>query len=250
VPEVSFNVVVDRSFAQAFGWTPEQAVGQSVWHKTLTDGVSAPVQIIGVIEDRPQNLLVLGASGSMYALRPTHAGTPLVRLGAGAGADSVAAIDQALARLSPQVEWHHNFSDDLFREASAIIDTVMAAMGGLSLFAVIIALLGLAGMAVHTLNSRTEEIGIRKILGADHFVILRLLLWDLSRPVLIASVAAWPLGYGAARIYLSLFTTRVSLEPWPFLASLALTMGVAWLTVGWRIAQASVKSPAEVLRYE
>ena len=113
-----------------------------------------------------------------------------------------------------------------------------------------IALLGLIGMAIHTINSRTEEIGIRKILGADHFVILRLLLWDISKPVLIAAIASWPLAYIAGQIYLTLFTRRITLGPWPFIASLAATLAVAWLAVGWRIASASVKSPAEVMRYE
>jgi putative ABC transport system permease protein len=249
VPTVSFNVVVDRGFAQAFGWTAEQAVGQNIWHNTLTGG-SAPVQIIGVIENQPQVLLANGAAGTVFALAPAHAVLPLVRLAPGAGPETLAAIDRALVGLAPQIDWHHHFSDELFKDASAILTMLVTALGGLALFAVIIALLGLAGMAVHTINSRTEEVGIRKILGADHLVILRLLLWDLSWPVLIAAIAAWPLGYVAGQFYLSLFTDRTPLGPWPFVASLVVTLGVAWATVGWRVARASAKSPADVLRYE
>jgi len=103
---------------------------------------------------------------------------------------------------------------------------------------------------MHTVNSRTEEIGIRKILGADHLIIMRLLMWDMTKPVLIASLAAWPLGYIAGQAYLTLFPGHATLDPWPFVISLAVTTGVAWLAVGWRIASASAKSPAEVLRYE
>jgi len=249
VPETSFNVVVDRDFAQAFGWTPEQAIGQSIWHHTLKGG-SAPVQIIGVIDTQPQLMLALGASGSVYALAPGRAILPLVRLAPGAGGNILAEIDRALIRLAPQIDWHHHFGDELFQDASAILTTLVMALGGLALFAVLIALLGLAGMAVHITRSRTEEIGIRKILGADQIAILRLLAWDLTKPVLIASLAAWPLGYVGGRIYLSLFTGRITLGPWPFIASLAATLGVAWLAVGWRVASASVKSPAEILRYE
>jgi len=249
VPTVSFNVVVDRAFAQAFGWTPEQAVGQNVWHYTLTGG-SAPVQIIGVIENQPQTVLSFGGAGSVYNLRPDHASVPVVRLAPGAGSETLAAIDRALLGLDPNIDWRHHFSDELLNHSASMLTSLLAAMGGLALFAVIIALLGLAGMAVHTINSRTEEIGIRKILGADHIVILRLLSWDLTRPVLIAALAAWPLGYAGGQIYLSLFIGRITLGPWPFVASLAATLGVAWLAVGWRIASASVKSPAEVLRYE
>lgn len=248
IPTTSYNVVVDRGFVQAFGWTPEEAIGQNVWHYTLNG--SAPVQIIGVIENQPQTLMSFGASGSVYNLVPKHARVCLVRLAPGADPATLAAIDRALIRSAPDVEWRHRFTDELFTESSEIFSTVIMALSGLALFAVVIALLGLVGMAIHTLNSRTEEIGIRKILGADHFVILRLLLWDISKPVLIAAIVSWPLAYIAGQIYLTLFTRRIALGPWPFAVSLAATLAVAWLAVGWRIASASVKSPAEVLRYE
>lgn len=249
VPETPFNVVVDRDFAQALGWTPEQAIGQSLWHHTLKDG-SAPVQIIGVIETQPQFLLSFGAAGSVYAFRPPQAVLPLVRLAPGAGPETLAAIDQALIRLAPQIDWRHHFSDDLFQEAATTLTLAVMALGTLALFAVVIALLGLAGMAIQTTQTRTEEIGIRKILGADQFTLMRLLAWDLTKPVLIASLCAWPLGYVAGKIYLSLFIGHASLGPWPFLISLAATMGVAWLAVGWRVAAAAAKSPADILRYE
>ena len=248
-PSTLYSMVIDRDFARAFGWTPEQAVGHTIWHN-LYGGGSAPVQIVGVIENRPQYLLSEGTGGNTYSLMPKHARKALVRLAPDAGPDTLAAIDKALTRLSPQVEWHHDFSNVLFAKAAATVNTVLTALGGLSLFTVIIALLGLAGMAVHTVNSRTEEIGIRKILGADHLTIMRLLMWDMTKPVLIASLVAWPLGYLAGQTYLTLFPGHAALGPWPFLVSLAVTMGVAWLTVGWRIAAASAKSPAEVLRYE
>jgi len=245
VPTTSYNVVVDRGFAQAFGWTPERAIGQNVWHYTLSG--SAPVQIIGVIENQPQTLMAFGASGSVYNLVPKHARVCLVRLAPGA---DLAAIDQALNRVAPEVEWRHRFTDELFTESSEILTTVVTALSGLALFALVIALLGLVGMAIHTLNSRTEEIGIRKILGADHLVILRLLLWDISKPVVVASIASWPLAYFAGQTYLTLFTRRMALDPWLFIASLVATLAVAWLAVGWRIAAASSKSPAEILRHE
>jgi putative ABC transport system permease protein len=249
VPETLFNVVVDHDFAQGFGWTPEQAVGQSLWHHTLKGG-SAPVQIIGVIETQPQFLLSFGAAGGVYAFRPRTAVLPLVRLAPGAAPETLAAIDQALIHLAPQIDWRHHFSDDLFQDARTNLTLAVTALGILALFAVLIALLGLAGMAIQTMQTRTEEIGIRKILGAEQLTLMRLLAWDLTKPVLIASLCAWPLGYMAGRVYLSLFIGHAGLGPWPFLISLTATMCVAWLTVGWRVAAASAKSPADILRHE
>jgi hypothetical protein len=65
-----------------------------------------------------------------------------------------------------------------------------------------------------------------------------------------ASVAAWPFGYIAGQLYLSQFSGRPTLGPWPFLISLAVTMGIAGMAVGWRAAGASAKSPAVILRCE
>lgn len=247
-PKTPFNIVIDRDIATSFGWTPEQAVGQTVFH-SFTGGGTGPMQIIGVVENRPQ-FLAADAAGNFYSMMQKDSPVALVRLAPDAGPDTLAGIDRALAQLSPQVEWHREFADTLFEKAVMMFDTVLAVLGTLSLFTVVIALLGLAGMAVHIVNSRTEEIGIRKILGADHLVIMRLLLWDMTKPVLIASIAAWPIGYIAGQLYLSQFAGHPHLGPWPFLISLAVIMGVAWLAVGWRVALASAKSPADILRHE
>jgi putative ABC transport system permease protein len=93
-----------------------------------------------------------------------------------------------------------------------------------------------------------HEIGVRKTLGSSAGAVAGLLLIDFSKPVIIANLLAWPLAWVAAQIYLSPFSQRIEVGPLPFLASLAITLVIAWLAVGGQTLRAATVQPANVLR--
>ena len=93
--------------------------------------------------------------------------------------------------------------------------------------AISIAVLGLVGLAAHAAASRTKEIGIRKALGGGRWTITRLLLWQFSRPVLLANLLAWPAAYWAMRAWLQGFAQRVEFDWWLFAGAAAVTLTVA-----------------------
>src|SRR5262249_30473681 len=97
---------------------------------------------------------------------------------------------------------------------------------------------------------RTREIGLRKTQGASSRSILHLLLWDFSKPVIVANIAIWPVAYLAAREYLALFVERMTLTPLPFVATLGATLLLAWLVVGFYVVGAARLNPAVALRHE
>ena len=94
-----------------------------------------------------------------------------------------------------------------------------------SLLAVIIGCLGLFGLAAFTAERRTKEIGIRKVLGARTRDIVRLLVWQFSRPVIIANIIAWPVAWWLMRDWLNGFDQRIALGPVPFLVAAAIALG-------------------------
>jgi putative ABC transport system permease protein len=94
------------------------------------------------------------------------------------------------------------------------------------------------------------EVGIRKVLGAETQQMVLMLLASISRPVIVASLVAWPLAYLVARVYLGAFLEPVALTPIPFLLGLASTLGVAGAVVLGKTLRAARISPAEVLRHE
>ena len=76
-----------------------------------------------------------------------------------------------------------------------------------------------------------------------------MLIVDFSKPVLIANLLAWPVGYLAAQLFLQLFADRVALTPATFLLSTALTLVIAWAAVMGEVWKAASVRPAEVLRH-
>ena len=116
--------------------------------------------------------------------------------------------------------------------------------------AVLVGCLGLYGLAVFTAERRTKEIGIRKISGARTGDIVKLMLWRISVPVLVANLIAWPVAYAYLRHWLDGFAYRIPLSPIYFLAAAAAALLVAWATVYGNTLRLARASPVDALRYE
>jgi putative ABC transport system permease protein len=245
------NIVIDRAYAQQLGFaTPQDAIDVLVYEPSQF-GPSRPAQIIGVVESRPLYLRGLGATANAYGLGD-GAGmqNQIVRLAANDVANGLAAIEQTWQDLGARVPMQRRFMDEMFEENYRNFARINVAFATLAVFAIAISLIGLFGMAVQTVSRRLHEIGVRKSLGAENFSLFALLLYDFSKPVLIANLLAWPLAYFAAQAYLSIFIQRVELTPLPFLLSLVLVLAVAWLAVASQALRAARIKPAMVLRFE
>jgi putative ABC transport system permease protein len=119
-----------------------------------------------------------------------------------------------------------------------------------AILAVLIGCLGLFGLAAFTAERRTKEIGIRKVLGARTSDIVRLLVWQFSRPVLIANLVAWPVAWWLMRDWLNGFDMRVTLTPVPFVAAGVLALVIAAGTISAHAIRVAQASPIRALRYE
>jgi len=116
--------------------------------------------------------------------------------------------------------------------------------------AVLIACMGLFGMATLMMRSRTKEIGIRKVLGAHITGIIILFSKDFSRWILLANLIAWPIAYYAMYRWLQNFAYRIDITIWPFLLAGLVSLVIALLTVSWQAVKVATTNPAESLRYE
>ena len=119
-----------------------------------------------------------------------------------------------------------------------------------AIVAIVLACLGLAGLAAFAAEQRTREIGIRKVLGASASHLVVLISQDFARLALFASLIACPVGYFLMRDWLQNFAYQIDLAVWPFLLSIAVLLFITVLTAGgiaWKTARIN---PVDILRCE
>jgi putative ABC transport system permease protein len=249
-PRPTVNIVIDRVLAEQLGFgSPAEAIDQTIYFPAVLGQPPQPYRVIGVVENHSLYLQGFGATSNAYELRANMTNV-VVRLAAGDVRAGVAGAEAIWRRLAPQAPFQWRFMDEIFNENFARFRQLSDAFVGLAAFAFFISVVGLFGMAVQVAGRRVHEIGVRRSLGARRSQIVRMLLRDFSRPVVIANLAAWPLGYFAAKAYLGIFMQRITLTPLPFVASLAIVVAVAWAAVGGQAWRAARANPASVLRVD
>ncbi|MES2604219.1 MAG: FtsX-like permease family protein, partial [Pseudomonadota bacterium] len=116
--------------------------------------------------------------------------------------------------------------------------------------AIVIACLGLFGLATFNAQRRIKEIGVRKVMGGSVWSIVLLLTNDFSKLVLLSNLIAWPVAYFAMERWLQNFAYRIDLTPLVFIGSGLIALCIAWVTVGGTAAKAASAKPVLALRYE
>jgi putative ABC transport system permease protein len=244
-------MIIDRAYAEQLGFaTPEAAINQLVYAPGggLPGAVTTPFEIVGVVDNRPLSLTSDGPRGSSYvfaSLLSYH----VVRISASGLEQGVAKIDALLRERAPAAPINRRFVDDYFRDGYRTYGRVSQTFALLSGAAVLIAIMGLFGMAIHMTSLRLREIGVRKTLGATTAAITRLLVWSLSKPILIGALLSWPLAHVAITRYLSAFVDPIDPSPLLYVVSLALVCGVGWIAIGSQTLRAATKAPSDVLRH-
>src|SRR5690606_3692049 len=117
-------------------------------------------------------------------------------------------------------------------------------------FAILIACLGLFGLAAFVTQQRTKEIGIRKVLGASLVGVIRLLSIDFVRLVVVAFLIASPISWWAMNNWLQDFSYRVAIESWVFLLAGGLSILIAFLTIAYHALKIARMNPVKSLKDE
>jgi len=119
-----------------------------------------------------------------------------------------------------------------------------------SFMAIVIACLGLFGLASFTAEQRKKEIGIRKVLGAGELKLTYLMCREFLILTIISAIIAWPVSYFALESWLEKFAYRIDLTLWTFILSGIISLVVALSTVGYQAIKTAIANPVESLRYE
>jgi putative ABC transport system permease protein len=207
------------------------------------------VTIIGVVGDSRFRTVRTPIEPIMFKKVTTGPGWMIVRYN-GDPETVRSALEREWKQVTSEVPFNAKFSDDIMGEMYKKEDARAKTFAAFSLLAVIIGCLGLFGLASFTAERRTKEIGIRKVLGARTRDIVRLLVWQFSRPVIIANIIAWPIAWWMMRDWLNGFDQRIPLTPVPFLVAAAIALGIAIATVVGHAVRVARANPIHALRYE
>jgi putative ABC transport system permease protein len=184
--------------------------------------------IISITKEGRNNLLIKFSSGSYSSLNEK--------------------IKNVFSRYEPDKTFQVILYSDLLKRTEL---TTASYLAGLAfIISILLACLGLSGLASFTAASRTKEIGIRKINGATIFSIIRLLGLNYTKWLTFASVISLPIAFLIGNIFLSRFNFRSPMPYWAFLAGPFIAYVIALFAVSLQCWRASIKNPVEALRYE
>jgi putative ABC transport system permease protein len=239
------NIVINELTARRFGFTAQSAVGQNV-----RIGPPGDYRIVGVLADSRMDGVKAPPTATVYQQCEDRIHFLSVQLRAGTDASTLAFIDKTWRTFAPKSAIRRYFLDDAYNDMFKA-DQKQGVMFGIFVgIAIFIACLGLFGLAVFTAARRTKEIGVRKVFGARPQHVVRLLLRQVSRPVVLANLVAWPIAYFYLSHWLESYADRISLSPLYFVVAGGAALLIACLTVFAHALRLARSSPINALRYE
>lgn len=241
------DVLINATLARRLGVSPHRAVG------TVLRGLGDPATVVGVLSDANLKGVQDPLEPMIFFFDPVDswALTDLsVRIRADRLAQTLPFIDRVCRQFLPGDAIQRQFLTQTFDGFFRSADREGALLGFFVAIAIVIACLGLFGLAVFTAERHTKEIGVRKVSGARTGEIVKLMLWRISVPVLAANLIAWPVAYYYLHRWLESYAYRVPLSPLYFLGSGAGALLIAWATVYAITLRLARTNPVHALRYE
>ncbi|MBO6576648.1 MAG: ABC transporter permease [Rhodothermales bacterium] len=251
--DASAAFLLNESAAARIGWSPEQAVGQQIDLGVWFNGhIDKRGEVVGVVRDFQYNSLHRSLDPILFHILPEsyYYDWASARLAPGPVPEALASLEDAWKAFNPGRPFEYRFLDEQFDALYRSEDRLATLLGLFSIVGMLIACLGLFGLAALAAERRTKEIGIRKVLGASVPGMVALLSRDLLVLVGIAFVVATPLTWAGVQWWIEGFAASPGM-PWTrFLLALAITLGAAWAAVGYQAIRAATVDPVRALRYE
>ncbi|MBV6647660.1 MAG: ABC transporter permease, partial [Cyclobacteriaceae bacterium] len=251
VTDDSLALVVNEQLVASMGWSSaEEAIGKP-FHFSRHRG-----HIVGVIKDF--NFLSKHHSISPFVLNldlnprafELFIKYVAIKLDGHNFVESVAHMKNSWKKFIPNRPFEYFFLDDKLAQSYKAEQNLSKVTIIFSVLAILVACLGLFGLATYSVEQRTKEIGIRKVLGIASSQILMLLSKEFMWLILLAFGLSAPLAYLLLDSWLDSFAYRITIVVWPFVSAGVLTFLVSMLTVSYHAYRASRINPVETLKYE
>ena len=244
----SSAVLVNERLARSFGYPQKPVLGQ-VLSFPRDEGKLETHTIVGVVKDfnfaslrtniEPLAIFMGGWHNNLCIRFETSNADAFIK-------DLRADWDE----MAPGQPFAYSFLDERFQRLYAAETRVGQIIGVFAFLAVFIACIGLFGLATFTVQQRSKEIGVRKVLGASTAGIVGLLSKDFLKLVMLALVIAVPVAWYGMHRWLQDFAYRIDLQWWVFVLAGMAAVLLAFLTVGFQSMKAALANPVRALRSE
>lgn len=241
--DLSSGYLINEAAATQLGWTPETAIGKRF-------SVHNEGRIIGVMKDFHFNSLHQQVQPLFVAIRPSWAGYISVRLSSEKAERTVRKISQVWKNQIPDRPLHHFFLDDDFNRQYLAESKLSRIVSVFAILALLIAGIGLFGMATYTFESKTKEIAVRKVLGAQLASIISVLTKDLLRPLIAALIVSLPVAFYVTNRWLESFAYQAPVDPMLFIRAVGFMVIVVVLAISFHTIRAASANPVSWLRNE
>ncbi|MCP4724991.1 MAG: FtsX-like permease family protein [bacterium] len=239
--ESNREVIINESAAKIIRNTGvESIIGLEVNGATL----------IGVVKDYHFNSMRTPIAQICLMISPERFKYMLIRISPDKIPHTINYIETVCANIDPDSPVECHFMDELFDNYYRSEQQMGELFNWLTIFAILVACLGLFGLSSFTAESRTKEIGIRKVLGSSVSDVLKIISMEFIPYVLIANIFAWPASYYFMNKWLQNFAYSMEIDVWIFLVAGLVSFSIAVITVSYKSIKASFANPVDSLRYE
>jgi len=208
-------------------------------------------QIVGVMKDfNYQSLRSKIEPLAVWIWPDQYMGFIYFRIKPGNLHQEIAGLQKTWEKILPSYPFDYQFLDQEIDKMYRVEERTGSLLKYFSVLAILIACIGLFGLATYTIEQRTRELGLRKVLGASPASILILVSEEFMKLLIIASVISIPVSLFLLTKYLSNYGYHIHLSVWIFVIALLLTVLVAILAIFYQLISALRANPAKSLKYE
>ncbi|MEE8398171.1 MAG: FtsX-like permease family protein, partial [Desulfobacterales bacterium] len=248
--ETEVNVIINELAAARLGFASAADAINKNFYDFPKEREVRVYTIVGVMPD--QNFLGLHnkIKPIVFEVSPTDFYSGSIRISGRDMKTTIEKIEKVWDGVIPEYPIQTKFLDETFEQIFVIFSTMTQVLTGFSFIALMLSMIGLFGLAAFMAARRTKEIGIRKVMGANLVQIVRMLIWQFSRPVMWALLVALPVSYFASNIYLDFFADRLNQTEAIVSGAGILVVCISWAVVAVHAVKIARSSPIYALRYE
>lgn len=206
--------------------------------------------IIGVMKNYHFQSVERNIEPLAIDVKPENNNYMIIRLQAGDTQAAVEYLKSTWGKILPNYPFDYQFIDQRIDQMYSDWEKLSTLLKYFAFLAILIACLGLFGLASFTAEQRTKEIGVRKVLGASVLGIVMLLSKEFVKWVLVANIIAWPISYFVMKNWLQSFAYRIDIRVDIFIFSGLLALIIALVTVSYQAFKAARANPVNALKYE